>query len=84
VPTLAVPVQPLLLSSEDEYGMFSDFKKYPWVLEVTRYRDVKHLLTSFEKEVVLPAEAKVLELRSRDGATASNSHVLARIAERTP
>ena len=63
IPTLAVPVQPLIQGSSKEYGMFSDFKKYPWVLEIRRYDNHKNLLASLEKEVIVPAEAKVKELK---------------------
>ena len=63
IPTLAVPVQPLIQGSSKEYGMFSDFKKYPWVLEIRRYDNHKNLLASLEKEVIIPAEAKVKELK---------------------
>jgi uncharacterized protein YjbI with pentapeptide repeats len=63
VPDLpSVPVQPLLLASDYEYGMFEDFKYYPWVLEVYRYEDSHELLTSLEAKVISPAEAKAREL----------------------
>jgi hypothetical protein len=53
-----VPVQPLLQSSAKEYGMFEDFKRYPWVLEVFRYDDVEQVLASLKKKVIAPAEEK--------------------------
>ncbi len=65
VPTLAVPVQPLLEGSTMEYGMFTDFKKYHWVLEVHRYKDVNDLLASFEAKVITRAEMKAKELLER-------------------
>src|SRR6266571_7499738 len=37
VPTLAVPVQPLLEGSKREYSMFIDFARYHWVLPIHRY-----------------------------------------------
>jgi hypothetical protein len=63
VPNLpSVPVQPLLLASEYEYGMFEHFKRYPWVLEVYRYDDIDEVLTTLEEKIVSPAEAKAIEL----------------------
>jgi uncharacterized protein YjbI with pentapeptide repeats len=62
VPNLAVPVQPLLLASEYEYGMFEHFKKYPWVLEMYRYDSLDEVLTSLESKIIRPAEAKAVEL----------------------
>ena len=62
VPNLSVPVQPLLLASEYEYGMFESFKKYPWVLEVYRYDNPDEVLTSLESKIISPSEAKATEL----------------------
>jgi uncharacterized protein YjbI with pentapeptide repeats len=58
----SVPVQPLLLSSQSEYGMFEHFTKFPWVLPVYKYSDLSHLLTSFKKRVIDPAEQKTQKL----------------------
>jgi uncharacterized protein YjbI with pentapeptide repeats len=63
VPNLpSVPVQPLLLASEYEYGMFEHFKRYPWVLAVYRYEDPQEVLNSLEAKIISPAEAKAREL----------------------
>ena len=64
VPNLpSVPVQPLLLESQREYGMFEHFKRYPWVLPMTLYGSQEELLKSLEQRVIVLAEAKVKELR---------------------
>jgi uncharacterized protein YjbI with pentapeptide repeats len=55
----SVPVQPLLLASDKEYGMFLDFRAYPWVLEPFVYDDQEMLLASFNEKVITPAEEKV-------------------------
>lgn len=65
VPTLAVPVQPLLEGSTRPYSMFRDYWKYNWVLEVHRYQNLNDLLASLGEKVVAPAEAKVKELEKR-------------------
>ena len=61
----SVPVQPLMLASEVEYGMFEHFKRYPWVLETHRYHDLDDLLATLGEKVVTPAETKVAELRQK-------------------
>jgi hypothetical protein len=74
VPTLAVPVVPLLEKEAealptDPYAMFSDLRKYSWVLEVRRYRDADDLITSLTHKIVAPAEAKRQELlRTKNSA----------------
>jgi uncharacterized protein YjbI with pentapeptide repeats len=63
VPNLpSVAVQPLLLDSQREYGMFEHFKRFPWVLETVLYQDQETLLRSLESTVIVPAEQKANEL----------------------
>ena len=57
VPDLpSVPVQPLLQSEENEYGMFEDFKRYPWVLELHYYKDLADLKISLKEKIIIPVE----------------------------
>jgi uncharacterized protein YjbI with pentapeptide repeats len=58
----SVPVQPILQASAKEYGMFLDFKNYPWMLETYRYQNVKGLITALPEKVIAPAESKAPEL----------------------
>ena len=61
----SVPVQPLLLASQHEYGMFEHFRRYPWVLEPYLYEDQDRLLAALSEKVIGPAEAKVKEQTGR-------------------
>ena len=65
VPTLAVPVQPLLEGLARPYAMFKDYWKYDWVLPVHRYEGHKPLLASMAEKVIAPAEAKAKALEER-------------------
>jgi hypothetical protein len=63
IPTLAVPVQPVLLEGKREHAMFIDFlKTYHWVLPVHYYLDQAHLLATLNEQVIEPAEQKAQEL----------------------
>jgi len=63
VPNLpSVPVQPLILTSQHEYGMFEHFTRYSWVLPVYRYSDEKSLLQALQEKIIAPAEQKAREL----------------------
>jgi uncharacterized protein YjbI with pentapeptide repeats len=66
VPALpSVPVQPLLLASQREYGMFEHFKRFPWVLEPFLYEDHDGLLAVLTDKVIGPAEKKAKEQTRR-------------------
>jgi hypothetical protein len=63
VPDLpSVPVQPILQASAKQYGMFPDFKSYPWVLETYWYTSLKGIITAMTEKVIAPAEQKAKEL----------------------
>jgi hypothetical protein len=65
VPSLAVPVQPLLEGSSRPYAMFKDYWKYEWVLPVYRYEGLEPLLARLADKVIAPAEEKVKALEER-------------------
>lgn len=58
----SVVVQPLLLVSQEEPGMFDFIRKFRWVLDTHRYADQTTLLAELEEAVIAPAEAKAKEL----------------------
>lgn len=65
VPTLAVPVQPILVAGASTYAMFRDNWKYHWVLPVYQYSLGQELLRALPEKVIAPAEAKALELQKQ-------------------
>jgi hypothetical protein len=54
----SVVVQPLLLASQEEPGMFDFLRKFPWMLAPHRYSDQETLLTELGEKVVAAAEAE--------------------------
>jgi hypothetical protein len=63
VPTLSVPVKPLLLKgATGEYAMFRDLSKYPWVMSIYRYKNSDELIQSLETKVIAPTEIKAKAL----------------------
>ncbi len=63
VPKLpSVPVQPLILSSEFEYGLFDSIECFDWVLKIYRYDSREMLLENLKERVIDPAEEKLREL----------------------
>lgn len=57
----SVPVQPLLLDSQHEFGMFEHFRHYPWVLKEVLYTSVDELVANLDALVIAPAEARARE-----------------------
>ena len=63
VPNLpSVPIQPILLASQQDYGMYEQFRRYNWVLEPYVYTNAEALRASIDKRVILPLEKKFKEL----------------------
>ena len=54
----SAPVQPLILASQHEDGLFEPLLRSPWVLPVYCYSDEVHLLQSLQEQVITPAEQK--------------------------
>jgi uncharacterized protein YjbI with pentapeptide repeats len=65
VPSLAVPVQPLLESPSRPFSMFKDCWKYDWVLPVYQYEGLEQLLEKLPEKVIAPPEGKVKALQER-------------------
>jgi uncharacterized protein YjbI with pentapeptide repeats len=65
VPELpSVPVQPVIIASQEEPGMFDFYRRFPWFLPVHRYDTPAQLLSELSTRVIEPSEAKVLEFRA--------------------
>lgn len=66
IPTLAVPVQPVIEQGNRAYSMFVDLgTTYHWVLPIHEYQSTNDLLASLGSAVIAPAEAKAKELEKR-------------------
>ena len=65
VPDLpSAPVQPIILATQEEPGMFDFYRNRPSFLTVHRYANQEQLLVELGDKVIRPAELKVLELRA--------------------
>jgi len=63
VPNLpSVPVQPIILATQEEPGMFDFYRNMPWFLPV-HPASQGQLLADLGEKVIRIAEGKVLDLR---------------------
>jgi hypothetical protein len=46
IPNVVVPVQPLIQAESSNYSMFSDFRRYSWILPVYHYANLEELILS--------------------------------------
>ena len=67
IPSVRIPVQPLLLEGSSLYSMFKDFdpQDFHWVLPVHRYEGLEPLLATLAEKVIAPAEGKLKALEER-------------------
>ena len=66
IPTLAVPVQPLLkITQKREFSMFKGYGVYPWVLPIHHYTDLEGLVNNLQEKVIEPATQKAQELEAK-------------------
>ena len=64
VPDLpSVPVQPIILATQEEPGMFDFYRNFRSFLNVHRYASQEQLIADLGDKVIGPAELKVLDLR---------------------
>ena len=59
----SLPVQPILLRGRGEFVSMQNLKNFPWLLPTFEYDTQEQLIADLNKRVILPAEAKLLELR---------------------
>ena len=64
VPDLpSVPVQPIILATQEEPGMFDFYRNFRSFLKVHPYASQEQLIADLGEKVIRPAELKVLDLR---------------------
>jgi len=45
--------------------MFNDFRDYQWVLPLYRYKNIEHLISTIDENVIAPLETKALEIEKK-------------------
>jgi hypothetical protein len=70
VPDLpSVAVRLLIKKSEHDYGMLDFLRMYPWVVKgIYEYENEEEVIASIKENIIVPAEAKVRELRQPKSA----------------
>ncbi len=65
----SVPVVPVISESNDQaYSMFEHFLRYPWVQPPVKYRDLDHLLSIVDQQVIDVGFRQAMKARGIDDA----------------
>jgi hypothetical protein len=59
-----LPVQSIIIATQEEPGMFDHFQAHPWFLPTHRYETPAQLLADLDERVIAPAEAEAVRLRT--------------------
>jgi hypothetical protein len=59
-----LPVQSIIVATQEEPGMFDSFRPYPWFLPTHRYESSAQLCADLDERVIAPADAAVERLRT--------------------
>ena len=58
-----LPIQPIILSRQQEPGMFDFYRPFPWFLKADRYDCQQQLVPSLGEQIIAPAEGAVYKGR---------------------
>jgi len=64
LPVARVPVRPIIKQGHEPFAMFSDFLRYPWLMEPLVYADQDGLIANIDSQVVQAAEDTFQKLHS--------------------
>ena len=65
VPTVKVPVCPILQTGHRPWAMFRDLAEYDWVLPPHEYGDLAQLLETLQASVITPAQDKARQIEQQ-------------------
>ena len=71
----SVPVQPIILQGQTEYAMFEHFTRYPWVLDVYKYKSKDELMESFYEDIILAVENRLIKGSSAKTESIYDPHI---------
>ena len=61
----SLPIQPIILVSQDPYAMFGDLLDYPWVMKPFSYETLDGLLENIQRGIIDPVNQKAAQIEAR-------------------
>jgi uncharacterized protein YjbI with pentapeptide repeats len=61
----SIPIQPIIISTQIEYSMYEHWKRYPWVLQLHKYKSIDTLIKELGNKVVSPPERWVEKQKNK-------------------